>query len=84
MRAIGIGLVGWGTVGCGVIKVLQDNAGAIEDRLGVPLILRRVADVDLLRPRPVPVPAELLTNNADDILADPSIDIVVELIGGTG
>jgi len=84
MRAIGVGLVGWGTVGCGVIKVLQDNADAIEDRLGVPLILRRVADVDLVRPRPVPVPAELLTANVDDILNDPSIDVVVELIGGTG
>ncbi len=84
MRAIGVGLVGWGTVGCGVIKVLQDNARAIEDRLGVPLILRRVADLDLDRPRPVPVPAGLLTANADEILDDPHIDIVVELIGGTG
>jgi len=84
MRAIGIGLVGWGTVGCGVIKVLQENARAIEDRLGVPLVLRRVADVDLTRPRPVPVAAELLTSDADDILEDPAIDIVIELIGGTG
>jgi homoserine dehydrogenase len=84
MRAIGIGLVGWGTVGCGVIKVLQENARAIEDRLGVPLVLRRVADVDLTRPRPVPVAAELLTRNADDILDDPAVDIVIELIGGTG
>jgi homoserine dehydrogenase len=84
MRAIGIGLVGWGTVGCGVIKVLQDNGRAIEDRLGVPLVLRRVADVDLARPRPVPVAAGLLTRNADDILDDPAVDIVIELIGGTG
>jgi homoserine dehydrogenase len=84
MGAIGVGLVGWGTVGCGVIKVLQDNAAAIENRLGVPLVLRRVADVDLTRPRPVPVAAELLTTNADDILDDSSIDIVIELIGGTG
>jgi homoserine dehydrogenase len=84
MRVIGVGLVGWGTVGCGVIKVLQNNASDIEDRLGVPLVLRRVADVDLDRPRPVPVAAELLTRNVDDILDDAAIDIVVELIGGTG
>jgi homoserine dehydrogenase len=82
MRAIGIGLVGWGTVGCGVIKVLEDNARPIEDRLGAPLKLRRVADLDLTRPRPVPVAPELLTANADEIIDDPQIDIVIELIGG--
>jgi homoserine dehydrogenase len=82
MRAIGIGLVGWGTVGCGVIRVLEENAHSIEDRLGVPLKLRRVADLDLTRPRPVAVPAEMLTANADEVLDDPEIDIVVELIGG--
>ncbi len=84
MRAIGIGLVGWGTVGCGVIKVLEENAQAIEDRLGVPLVLRRVADVDLSRPRPVAVAADKLTSKAEDILEDPAIDVVIELIGGTG
>jgi homoserine dehydrogenase len=82
MRKIGVGLVGWGTVGCGVIKVLGENAGVIESRLGVPLELRRVADLDLERNRPVPVPREALTRNADDILKDPEIQIVIELIGG--
>lgn len=84
MRSIGVGLVGWGTVGCGVIEVLRENAKEIEGRLGVPIELRRVADMDLERPRPVSVPAELLTGRVDDILEDPQIQIVVELIGGLG
>lgn len=84
MHAIGVGLIGWGTVGCGVIEVLRENAREIEARLGVPLELRRVADMDLERPRPVSVPAEMLTRRAEDILNDPQIQIVVELIGGLG
>ena len=84
MRAIGIGLIGWGTVGCGVIQTLRDNAEAIENRLGVPLKLLRVADLDLDRPRPVAVPSELLTTRAEDIMNDPEIQIVVELMGGLG
>jgi len=82
VRKIGVGLVGWGTVGCGVVQVLQDNADVIESRLGVSLELRRVADLDLERERPVKVPAEYLTRNVDDILKDPEIQIVIELIGG--
>ena len=82
MRKIGVGLVGWGTVGCGVVEVLRENAGVIESRLGVPLELRRVADRDIERQRPVAVPRELLTTNVDDIFRDPDIQIVVELIGG--
>lgn len=84
MSAIGVGLVGWGTVGCGMIRVLRDNADAIENRLGIPIVLRKVADLDLDRPRPVDVPQKMLTNRVEDILDDPDIHIVVELIGGLG
>ena len=84
MRSIGVGLIGWGTVGCGVIEVLRENAQEIEARLGVPIELRRVADMDLDRPRPVSVPTELLTRRVEDILEDPQIQIVIELIGGLG
>jgi homoserine dehydrogenase len=82
MRAIKIGLIGWGTVGCGVIKILKENAQEIEKRLGVSLELSHVADLDLTRPRPVSVPPDILTTRAEDILDDPSIDIIVELMGG--
>jgi homoserine dehydrogenase len=84
MRAIGVGLIGWGTVGCGVIEVLRQNADVIGARLGVPLELRRVADLDLERPRPIAVAPDMLTNRVEDILNDPEIDIVVELVGGLG
>lgn len=84
MNTIGIGLIGWGTVGSGVIEVLARNAEAIEGRLGARLELKRVADVDLDRPRPVMVPREKLTTRAEDILNDPDIQIVVELMGGLG
>jgi len=82
MRKIGVGLVGWGTVGCGVIQVLRENAAVIESRLGVPIELRRVADLDLDRERPVAVPRDMLTKDIEDILEDPEIQIVIELIGG--
>ena len=75
---------GGGTVGCGVIEVLRENARVIEDRLGRPLVLRRVADLDLERSRPVQVSRDLLTNRVEDILEDPDVQIVVELIGGLG
>lgn len=84
MRSIKVGLIGWGTVGCGVIETLRENADLIASRLGAPLTLRRVADMDLERSRPVAVPPDMLTTRADDILDDPEIDIVIELIGGLG
>ncbi|MFP5212732.1 MAG: homoserine dehydrogenase [Acidobacteriota bacterium] len=84
MSSIGVGLVGWGTVGCGVIQALRENGDVIADRLGFPIELKRVADLDITRPRPVAVPAELLTTSIDDILDDPSIQIVIELVGGLG
>lgn len=84
MRAIGVGLVGWGTVGCGVIEILRENSRVIADRLGVPLELKRVVDLDIERPRPVSVPRELLSTRLEDVLNDPDIQIVIELIGGLG
>ncbi len=84
MASIGIGLIGWGTVGCGMIQTLRDNAEAIENRLGVTLELVKVADLDLDRPRPVSVAKELLTTKVEDVLGNPRIQIVVELMGGLG
>lgn len=84
MRSIGVGLIGWGIVGCGVIEVLNRNSDCIEDRLGVRLELKRVADTDLERPRPVAVPPAKLTRKAEEVISDPEIDIVIELVGGLG
>lgn len=81
-KAIQVGLMGLGTVGTGVVKILQDNADLILKRVGVPVSLARIADLDVVTDRGVPIPKGLLTTEVRDILDDPQIDIVVELIGG--
>jgi homoserine dehydrogenase len=82
MRGVQIGLIGFGTVGSGVVKVLEQNGPLIERRLGQPLILKRVADLDLHTDRGVHVDREKLTRKARDVIEDPEISIVIELIGG--
>ncbi len=82
MKKINIGLLGWGTVGTGVVKLLQSNSGLITRRLGVSLLIKRIADLDLERKRKTKVDRKILTRDARDVINDPEIDIVVELIGG--
>ena len=79
MKEINVGLIGWGTVGCGLAKVLQDNSEMLKERLGVPLRLKRVVDIDLDSPRPVSLPREILSTQVEDILGDDEIQIVVNL-----
>ncbi len=82
MKEIGVGLLGFGTIGAGVVKLLGRNASLIEEKLGVRLRLRKVADLDITTDRGVPVEPGVLTTNADDVLTDPDIAVVIELIGG--
>jgi homoserine dehydrogenase len=79
---IGVGIIGFGTVGTGVAKVLLDNAALIRRRVGVPVELVRIADLDISRDRGIRLPPGLLTTDASQILTDPAVDIVIELIGG--
>ena len=79
---IKVGLIGFGTVGTGVVKILQGQKDLIQKRVGVPVSLVRIADLDVKTDRGVTVHPDLLTTKATDILDDPDIDIVVELIGG--
>ena len=79
---IAVGLIGFGTVGSGVAKILTNNAATIRRRLGVPLELRKVADLNITADRGVPLPRNLLTTDTREIFDDPEIDIVIELIGG--
>lgn len=79
---IGIGLVGFGTVGTGVVKILSQNAALIQRRVGVPVKLVRIADLDIVKDRGVAVPASVLTTDVRALLDDPAVDIVLELIGG--
>lgn len=79
-----IGLVGFGTVGSGVAKLICEEADTIAAKMGVRLELARVVDVDTERPRPVPLPEGVLTDDIDELLRDETISIGVELVGGTG
>ncbi|MBM4285960.1 MAG: homoserine dehydrogenase [Deltaproteobacteria bacterium] len=83
MDGIAVGVVGFGTVGSGVVSLLTRRADDFSRRLGLPVHLKRVADIDLARPRPVSLPPGMLTDRVADVLEDPDIQIVVELIGGT-
>lgn len=82
MRKINIGLIGWGTVGTGVLKILRKNGALIAQRLGAKPVITRIADLDLKRERGIKVSPAILTRDAHRILNDPRIEIVVELIGG--
>ena len=83
MSVVNIGLIGAGTVGSGVIKILNQNKDIIEKRTGVTLNLKRIADNDPERKRPVRLPKKKLTTNARELIEDDSIDIIIELVGGT-
>lgn len=83
MESVKVGLIGLGTVGTGVAKVLTENSGVISDRLGCPVELAKAADKDTERDRGITLPEGALTPDAGEVLNDPEIDIVVELVGGT-
>jgi homoserine dehydrogenase len=80
--AINIGVIGFGTVGTGTVRILQENAAVLEQRLGFPVVIKCVADKDLKTNRGVKLPKGVLTDKVEKVLDDPDIDIVVELIGG--
>ncbi|MBW8005410.1 MAG: homoserine dehydrogenase [candidate division NC10 bacterium] len=83
MKTINIGLVGFGTVGSGVVKLLKEQGPILERRVGGRLRLKRIADIDVTTPRDVEVDPKILTTDAREVTDDAAIDIVIELIGGT-
>ncbi len=82
MKEIKVGLIGFGTVGSGVVKILQKNYGLIAKRMGARIILKRIADIDIETDRGVRLKSGILTRKADEVINDPEIDILIELIGG--
>ena len=79
---ITVGIIGFGTVGTGTVKILLENKAIISERTGFDIVLKRIADKDVHRDRGIVLPGGILTQNAEEILNDPEIDIVVELVGG--
>ncbi|MEJ2091007.1 MAG: homoserine dehydrogenase [Syntrophobacterales bacterium] len=82
MPPVNIGIIGCGTVGSGVARLLIQRAEMFRRRLGVPLRLQKVAEMDPARFQATGLDQELFTRRDMDILEDPTIDVVVELIGG--
>ncbi|MCA9416184.1 MAG: homoserine dehydrogenase, partial [Candidatus Omnitrophica bacterium] len=80
---VGVGLVGFGVVGTGMVSCLLKNSEQIDARSGIPVVMKTIADLDITTPRSVDTTGIRLTQNIDDILNDPEIDVVVELVGGT-
>ncbi len=82
MKKINVGLLGCGTVGTGVAKILIENKGLIRSKLGADLTLKYVADIDATTDRGIKFDKGIFINDPYKVVNDPDIDIVVEMIGG--
>ncbi len=84
MKTIYIGLLGCGTVGTGVARMLTQNQDILQARVGAALKLKYVADIDIQRDRGIAFETGVLTTDAGSVVRDPQVDIVIETIGGLG
>lgn len=82
MREIKIGVLGLGVVGSGTVRILQENEGEISRRVGAKLTVKKIAVRTVDKPRAVEVPRSMLTDNPFEVIDDPEIEILAELIGG--
>jgi homoserine dehydrogenase len=81
MKKINVGLIGFGNVGSGVVKILRDRKALLSAKLGLEINIQKICDKDIVSPRGVLIEKALLTRNAQDVIDDPRIDIVIELMG---
>lgn len=82
MRRINIGLIGFGNVGSGVVRILRDKRAFLRDKTGLEINIKKICDKDIASRRNIKVDKNLLSREAKEIINDPQIDIVAELIGG--
>ncbi len=82
MDSIKVGLLGFGTIGTGVVKVFQKNSELLRQRLGQSLELVKIVDLDITSDRGVTLAPGILSTKVEDIIDNPEIDLVIELIGG--
>jgi len=82
MSKINVGIIGFGTVGAGVYEILTSNRALIRKRVGVDIEVNKIVDLDIETDRGVTVDPDLLTTDVKQVLDDPEIDVVVEVIGG--
>lgn len=79
---INVGLLGLGVVGSGTVRILSENAAAITQKVGLPVVVKRAVVRDFSKARNCVLPSHLLTTDPQDVLTDAGIDIVVEVVGG--
>jgi homoserine dehydrogenase len=79
---INVGLIGLGNVGCGTVRALEENREAIERKVGARIVVKKICVLHPDKSRPIAFDRSLLTTDAAQIIDDPEIDIVAELIGG--
>ena len=84
MREISIGMIGGGTVGSGVYHAFQTNGALMAARLGVRMTFRKIAVKAFDEPRPYEIPNSLMTLDWREVVDDPEIHVVIELVGGPG
>ena len=84
MQQVNLGMIGGGTVGSGVFHALQQNGDLMAARLGVKLAFRKIAVKAFDEPRPYPITHSLMTTDWQEVVNDPDIHIIIELVGGTG
>src|SRR3989338_6725573 len=82
MKKINIGIIGFGNVGSGVIKILRGRKSFLSEKLDLEIVVKKVCDKDLSLKRNISVDRQILVQDAVGLINDPQIDIVVELIGG--
>lgn len=82
MKTISIGLLGLGTVGSGVVKIIERNQDKLIHQIGCPVRIKKILVKNLNKERDVEVPEEKLTLNPADVLDDPEIDVIIEVMGG--
>lgn len=82
MKPIKVGLLGLGTVGTGVVRIVEGHQDDLSSQVGSPIRIEKVLVKDLQKARSVSIPEEMLTEEACDIIHNPDIDVVVEVMGG--
>jgi homoserine dehydrogenase len=84
MQQVNLGMIGGGTVGSGVFHAWQKNGGLMAARLGVKFVFRKIAVKAFDEPRPYPITRSLMTTDWQEVVNDPQIQVVIELVGGCG
>ena len=84
MQQVNLGMIGGGTVGSGVFHAWQKNGELLAARLGVQIAFRKIAVKAFDEPRPYPLPPALMTTDWQEVVNDPEVQVVIELVGGCG